>query len=296
MFCRNAGLALATLLLLAGCGTLPRPFQGDPGGLAMMLRRPPPARLAVVKPTDAMLPDKSADLLETDLVASLVANELPANGDRGKPGDWKLLTTARTEGDRIVPVFTAVDPKGKVVGSTEGTPIPLADWAAAAPATLDAVANSAGPKVTSLLNGIEATMRESDPNSLYNRPARVYVAEVTGAPGDGDDALTKQMRQILGTLGPVVQDTPRNADFAVLGEVKTAPGAGGTTRVEIQWVVRDGADERGRVVQLNEVPPGSLDHYWGDVAVVVAKEAAGGVRDVILTQSGRRKPTGGAAS
>ena len=34
--------------------------------------------------------------------------------------------------------------------------------------------------------------------------------------------------------------------------------------------------ERGRIVQLNEVPAGTLTGYWGDVAVVVAEEAAGG--------------------
>jgi hypothetical protein len=45
-------------------------------------------------------------------------------------------------------------------------------------------------------------------------------------------------------------------------------------------------DERGRVVQLNEIPAGTLDHYWGDVAVVVASEASNGVNDVILRQSG----------
>ena len=41
-------------------------------------------------------------------------------------------------------------------------------------------------------------------------------------------------------------------------------------------------------MQLNEVAPGSLDRYWGDVAVVVAQEAAGGIRDVILNQLGPR--------
>ena len=45
-------------------------------------------------------------------------------------------------------------------------------------------------------------------------------------------------------------------------------------------------DERGRVVQLNEIPAGTLDHYWGDVAVVVATEASNGVNDVILRQAG----------
>jgi hypothetical protein len=40
------------------------------------------------------------------------------------------------------------------------------------------------------------------------------------------------------------------------------------------------------VVQLNEIPAGTLDRYWGDVAVVVATEASGGVNDVIRRQTG----------
>ena len=47
------------------------------------------------------------------------------------------------------------------------------------------------------------------------------------------------------------------------------------------------ATNAGKVVQLNDIPAGSLDHYWADVAVVVATEAAGGVNDVINRQSGR---------
>jgi hypothetical protein len=44
-------------------------------------------------------------------------------------------------------------------------------------------------------------------------------------------------------------------------------------------------------VQLNQVPAGSLNGLWGDVALVVAQEAAGGVHDVIVQQSGRTEAT-----
>ena len=37
---------------------------------------------------------------------------------------------------------------------------------------------------------------------------------------------------------------------------------------------------------MNEVPAGTLSHYWGDVAVAVVQEAAGGIRDVLLNQTG----------
>jgi hypothetical protein len=140
-----------------------------------------------------------------------------------------------------------------------------------------------------LLTRIEAARQHSDPNSLLNRPARVQVVEVEGAPGDGNMALTKQMRDKLSHLGPVVQDTANGADFILEGHVRMVPEAGNLQRVEIQWVLKNAAgDERGRIVQLNEVPAGSLNGYWGDVAVVVAQEASGGVRDALLTQTGRR--------
>jgi hypothetical protein len=96
------------------------------------------------------------------------------------------------------------------------------------------------------------------------------------------------MRTLLAQFGPVVQDTATGADFIVHGTVKLVPIPGDQQRVEIQWsVATPGGDERGRVVQLNNVPAGSLNGYWGDVATAVAQEAAGGVRDVILRQSGR---------
>jgi len=90
-------------------------------------------------------------------------------------------------------------------------------------------------------------------------------------------------------LGEIVQDNPRGVDFTVSGKVVVAEASASTQRVEIQWTVTDAAGtERGRVVQLNEVPKGTLDHYWGEVAMVVVNEASGGVRDVVLEQSGRK--------
>jgi hypothetical protein len=188
----------------------------------------------------------------------------------------------------VVPIYTVIDPNGVGRGKSEGAPLDSAEWAAAAPAALSHAANQAAPDIADLLTGIQATIQHADPNSLYNRPARVQLLKVTGAPGDGDLALTRQMRAILATLGPVVQDTPTAADFVLRGTVKMVPIAGGQERVEIQWsVAKPGGDERGRVVQLNDVPAGSLNGYWGEVAMAVAQEAAGGVRDVILRQSGR---------
>jgi hypothetical protein len=46
---------------------------------------------------------------------------------------------------------------------------------------------------------------------------------------------------------------------------------------------------------LNEVPAGTLNGLWGDVAFVVAEEASGGIRDVITNAGGFPAPATAAA-
>ncbi len=295
MRCRiMPSLVLAALLALPGCGDLPQPFLGRPGAMASRLSQPPPSRLSIPAPTESLLPDAGANAWAGAIAEALVAEEIPAAASpNGRRGDWSLLLSAEVHGRDVVPTYTVRNPAGVAQGFSEGAPVPAADWASGNPTVLKAAAVQAAPGVASLLQKIEAARQLSDPNSLMNRPSRVYFAGVTGAPGDGNTSLAQQMQTRLTGLGLVVQDTPRGADFALRGEVKTALGAKGAIRIELQWVVANGdeaAAERGRVVQLNEVPPGSLDHYWGDVAVVVATEAASGVRDVILNSGGGRAP------
>ncbi len=283
--------ALSLALSLGGCGGLPRPFEGYPGATALRLSRPPPARLAVVPPIDAMLPDQPAALLASVLTAALVAREVPAVFLPAQQGDWQLITQTRQDGDLVVPIFTIFDPVGGQAGMAQGQPVAPADWAEASETLLRRVATSAAPDIAGLLTRIEAARRASDPASLTNRPASIRIVKVKGAPGDGNVQLTRRLREQMAVLGLPAQEGEDEAasaapvDFTIAGEVMAVPIAGKMTRIEIQWVVSDMAgEERGRIVQLNEVPAGSLDRFWGDVALVVAQEAAGGAKDVITRQ------------
>ena len=278
-------LLLLPLLALAGCGDLPEPFLGNPGPVGRVLAQPPAPRLAVPPAGNALLSDAGSQALAGDLAHALQAQAVPAVAAEPGSSDWRLVATAALQGDAVVPTFTVVDPKGKSRGDAQGDSIPAAAWAAATPATLQQSAAAAAPKIASLLTDIQTTQEMADPNSLYHRRAKVMVADVTGAPGDGDDSLTKQMRLRLGLLGPEVQATPTDADFTVQGQVRAVPVPGNKQRIEIQWSIKNAkGQDLGRVIQLNEIPAGTLDHYWGDVAVVVATEASGGVNDVIKRQ------------
>ena len=281
-------LCLALLFGLTACGDLPEPFLGNPGATARRLAQPPTPRLVIPPPGTALLGDAASRIFAADLARALQAQAVPAFAQEPRRDDWRLVATADSQGGAVVPVFTVVDPKGVETGKASGIPVPAHAWADATPATLNAAAIDVAPKIASLLTGIEIAREKADPNSLYNRPAKVMVAEVAGAPGDGDTSLTRQMRTRLGMLGPLVQTTAKDADFTVYGQVRIVQLPRHQERVEIQWIIKDAQGrERGRVVQLNVIPAGTLDHYWGDVAVVVATEASGGVNDVLKQQTGK---------
>jgi hypothetical protein len=286
------GLLAVTLLSLSGCGDLPEPFLGDPGREGMVLRQPPDPRLAIPPPATALLSDGAAHLLADDLATRLQQGEVPAYAQPAEKTDWRLAIKAKVDGTRVVPLYTVLNPQGQAQGAMSGQPVSAAAWASGDPATLQQVALQAAPGISSMLSGIQNSLMRADPNSLYNRAARVLVPDVTGAPGDGDVILARQMRAKLAALGPRVLGDMKRPDITVQGQVRIVPIAATQERVEIQWIIKDAKGrEAGRVIQLNVIPTGTLDHYWGDVAVVVAQEASGGVEQVIQRLSGKAPPS-----
>lgn len=293
----RAPVLLCTLVLLAAlgaCGTLPQPFYGNPGATGARLAQPPTSRLVVPTPSESLLADAAARGWATATAEALVQQEVPALTAR-KPtrSDWSLVLAAEIRGGTVIPSYTVHNPAGESQGISEGAPVPTAEWAAGTPQVLKAAAEQAAPGIASMLSRIEAARRQSDPNSLLNRPTRVYLTPLEGAPGDGDRSIPREMRAKLEANGLVVQDAVKNADFQVRGQMVLAKGANGTVRIELQWIVEDARGERGRILQINEVDPRSVSPFWGDTAVAVATEAAGGVKDVIANAGGAH---GGPAS
>ena len=284
----KAAVLAAALVSLSRCGDLPHPFQGNPGGIAMRLAVPPPPRLSIPPSTQALLPADASARFASDLSQALLGQEVPAEAQSPKPGDWRLQFSAALQQGRMVPSFSVFSPSGELRGSIEGSPLAAPDWLRGDPATLSLAAQDAGPKLADLLTGIQAAQMQSDPHSLMHRPARIYFTGVSGAPGDGDISLARQMAVSLPDGGNVIQNTAHGADFTLRGQVKLHRLDAKTDHVEIVWTVLDASGaEAGRVAQLNDIPAHTLDGYWGDVSSVVAQEAAGGVRQVITNNSGR---------
>jgi hypothetical protein len=283
-------LSLLSLLLPAACGDLPQPFAGRPGATALRLAAPPPARLDVPVPAGAMLPDADARRFADALTKALVSKEVPAIAQPVRPGDWHIDTVARLRGDDVVPSFQVIGPDNKVRGSRDGSPVPAVEWSHPDPALLDATAQAAAGQLNTLLLDLRAAQIQSDPSSLYNRSAKIFFTGVTGAPGDGNLSLARQMAVLLPDSRDEIVHKAAGSDFTVSGIVKVGPPEKGNQHVEITWVVSNAAGhEAGKVSQLNEVPAHTLDGFWGDVAVVVCQEASVGIREVITNNAARPK-------
>ncbi|MCI0754169.1 hypothetical protein [Teichococcus vastitatis] len=288
-------LLLPLLLLAAGCTDL-RPFAGNPGGNAPRLIVPPAYRIAVPVPDGAGLPPEAAARYAALLAEALVAAEVPASATEGNPLDWTLQVAADRQGAQVVPRYALRDADGSSLGQAAGRPVPARDWDGAAPPLLKEVAARDAPAIATLLGQVEASRKASDPAALAGKgPLKVRLAGVRGAPGDGNTSLNSRLAEFLTKFGLVPQNTADGATYAVQGVVNAVNVADNKQRIELQWIVsrRDGY-ELGRVVQLNEVPRGTLNGLWGDVAYVAAEQAASGIRQVLdnATQAPPEAPEG----
>ncbi|MGG5809688.1 hypothetical protein [Falsiroseomonas sp. CW058] len=289
---------LAAPLALAACGPLPQPFRGRPGEVARRLARPPGYRVAVMPGAGVLLTDGDAETLSRAVAEALAGQEIPAVSGEALPLDWRLLLAAEREGGNVVPRYALRDADGQALGMLVGRPVAARDWAEGGEAVLRRAAAEAAPNLATLLARIDAQRRTGDERATGSGPPVLRLIPVRGAPGDGNRSLTARMRERLAGFGFAVQDQADGAQYAVSGQVTMAPGASrAVQRVEIVWTVsrRDGQD-LGRVLQLNEVPAGSLNGLWADVALVVAEEASGGIRDVVMNAGGFAGPAAAPAA
>jgi hypothetical protein len=273
---------LAAILALAGCGTLPEPFYGNPGPVGARLAVPPAPVLMVPSPGNALLADQSAALFAKDLATALANADVPCVAGPAGKTDWRLSASATLSGNVVIPAYAITGPDGKLYGKINGAPVAAAAWANGDAATLNQAANTDAGPLTKLLAAVNAQIQGGNPDSLENRPPRVYFGNVTGAPGDGDTALALNMSRDLPTAFTELVTDAAGADFTVNGVVKTQPDTNGQILVEIDWMVFDSNKRKiGQVTQLHDLDPADITPYWGDVAAAAATEAATGVNEVI---------------
>jgi len=122
-----------------------------------------------------------------------------------------------------------------------------------------------------------AADKEPQKPAAVKEAALAYIS-VTGASGDGEQALSSALAKRLTVAG--VKQATALADnvYSVEGIVKLVTAKGGRQAVRIDWTVfaPDGMT-LGGVSQTKLVRKGSLDKKWGAAADAAARAAANAI-------------------
>jgi hypothetical protein len=269
-------------LWTAGCQPLPRPFADDvprKGSPMLALKDSASVTIAPIEGT----PRATAEKLGSAMASALQEREVAASDKTASIGSYELVGRIQemmpSNGKAaIVALWELRDASGQRLGERveriEGS---AADWAEGKD---DAVARLAAASAAQLA----ALLQDDAPTEVeIGGGARLLIGGVTGAPGDGEEALSRAITEQLKKQDLVIVTDPQaKADLKLDAEVTVAKPKAGKQNVRIVWRVRvaDGR-EIGTVGQENDIPAGLLDGAWGDVAYMVAISARDGIMQLV---------------
>jgi len=275
-------LGAALALLLLGCQPLPHPFEDDRPAPRAPIMTLPDTVTVLVSPIAGLDPDARQNLAHATAEA-LQANDILASDTVGNRGSLNLLGTASANGRGVKVDWRLIDPSGKTVGTaTSGAGVSLDSLNRGDAAALKALATDSATAIARLLGDDPSAPAPSGPGSSLNY-RQVTVVPVTGAPGDGKQALTAAMTSALKRARlTVMPGEHRGETLSVVGTVSIDRPQNGQQHVAITWaLLQPDGKQLGVVKQENAVPQGSLDGPWGEVANAVAQAAAPGILALI---------------
>ncbi len=293
---------LATLFLaplIAGCGTVPRPFAhtelAPPGRLVGL----PGGSGIQVRPL-AGVPEKLATALAEAFALHLRKANIPAttastfSAGHVLSGRLEPLEDAPAEAPLAHLVWTLRQADGKLIGSFDQLVRGDAKgWAEVDPKLIDLIAGDMGSRIVGLL--------QDQPRQPAPPPAQVFFLKPIAWPrGAGEVSVDRGivLRNALGhalrRAGGLIAAEEKQAMAVIEGSVTIGPERDGARLVSILWRVRHprgspgGGGEIGKIRQANRVGVTRLNKEWGDLAVAAAGGAAAGITDLL-----DRAPAGG---
>ena len=274
---------VALAVLPAACQPLPHPFADD---------RPPAALLRVPDSTGVSIapivgePAAVAAKLRQAVAQALLKHEIPASNKTASLRSYHLYgRVARSRPHKGRATVTALwrlyDAAGRTVAERK---VQLAakasDWQSAAADPIARLARLSADALAPLL--LDKATPAAAPPAREEEGVRVAVGRITGAPGDGANALATAVAAVLRRQNVRIVAADSKADLYIDGTVAVGPAKGTQQHVKIVWHVRRaGGGEIGTVGQENEVPRGRLDGAWGDIAYSVAIAAGDGLMQLL---------------
>jgi len=311
---------LLCLLALAACAGSPRPFEHNPTQISYGRQLRDKVEVAISPPRN-MPPEMGSrvaaalaiELQSYGIVAAVAPAEAPIQVDG-------VMSTRDADMSIEVQVDWSIRGKPRTdEPATVKTRAPPEDYAAQAERLVSRIAQQAAPRVATLIGkppnfiprapgqvaaGItipyefppdpaaapppEGTVPTSTTTAtpVAAKPAepqvKVLVAQVTGAPSDGNRQLTSGMRRALGSSKLVIVDQAEGDAFTVVGTVSMTPIDDRMARLVVKWIVKDPAGKNvGDIEQSNPVPLAAAKGSWAGFGDIVASAASEGVLELL---------------
>lgn len=279
---RRAAIMALALAAPGACQPLPHPFADDrPPAALLEIRDSPGVAIAPL----VGVPPATVQKLGAATAKALLKDDIPASDKTANLDSYRLygrLAQSQTKDgvSTVTALWRLYNAKGRTLGEQS---VKLAgqtgDWEAGKDAPVE--------KLATLSADALAPMLEDKAPAAAAAPApekrlKVAVDKVNGAPGDGAAALKAAMQAVLTQQDLAVVEAKAKPDLLVEADIAVSPAKLGQQHVKIVWHVRraDGG-EIGTVGQENDVPPGTLDGTWGDIAYSVAVAAGPGLMQLV---------------
>jgi hypothetical protein len=305
---------LLCLLTLAACGQPPRPFEHD--DTEAPVRRMPQDKVElVIAPPKYMLPEMAnrvAAALAIELQSyGIVATVQPATAPLQVSG---TMSTRDADSGIEIQIDWRIDGAKSQEPATSRTRARPEDYAEASERLVSRIAQQAAPRVATLIgkpptyqarspgqvaagmsvpeeppaDATTAMAAANVPGSAPTPPpqqqpqVRVMVAEVTGAPSDGNRQLYSGMRRALGSSKIVIVDAAGPDVFTVVGTVSLTPIDEQKGQLVVKWLLKDPAGKNvGDLEQANPVPLAAAKGSWAGFGDIVATAASEGVLELL---------------
>ncbi len=265
-------------LMLTACGNgVPLPFQPETKTLATTELIRPKADASLALTSIGGMPGALGRDLAEQVAVQLRERGVPAFTDFANKSSWWLYGDYRPNPTRID--WTLIDPDGKGATNLSTPVITLTPRAGAV--EIAAMAKSATPD-------LEKIVRIDPGPEMVPVAQAVFMQGVTGAPGDGRDALERAMRTELQRLGITIIDQLNRDTLVLSAQVGVTDAGANEQRVKIDWtLMTSNGKQVGTISQNNAIPKGRLDRTWGDIAWVAAQGAAGGLQELLKAVAGK---------
>ena len=202
-------------------------------------------------------------------------------GKATSKSDWtgtytKIVWRVQDDAGNMLTELSIEDTAPFVSPETPWDALDLAALKRLAQKTAEAV-ESAQESLDQAVAAVSPTQERGTPGAAKPQRGRMTIGAISGAPGDGNDALALALAQVLRQYQVTVEAKPGPGIYSTKATVSVTNKDAQTQTVRIEWRLLGPAGQSyGKVEQENDVAAGSLT-VWGDTAVYAAAGAGDGL-------------------